>query len=268
MKKNKTALVLSGGLAKGAAHLGIAKALYEKGIKPDIYVGSSIGSIIAVLLALLQDPNEVIELYKDFIEKHSFPQLLPLNLFSVKGVFNAKLFIRHLARHMGIKGLYLKDLSKAVYITATDMNTAEQVIFGPDGITPCRGGACPRPITEILEASVSIPVIFKPVAMKSGGKEMALCDGGIRGSCPITVAARIEGVKNIIAVDLGYWGHYDKDFSQSNVLDVFVKAFDIVTSYDQLPGAMMDDVFVYKMLTKRVATRFVNIPFSRDFSRG
>ncbi len=246
---NKTALVLSGGLAKGAAHLGIAKALYEKGIKPDIFVGASIGSIIVVLLALYHDPDEVISIYKEFVEEHTFPQMLPLNMFSVRGVFNAKLFIRHLAMHTCIKGLYLKDLNKPVYITATDMNTAEKIVFGPDSNLK---------ITEILEAAISIPVIFKPVQMKVGDRVMALCDGGIRESCPITVAANIEGVKNIIAVDLGYWGNYDKDLSNSNVIDVFVKAFDIVTSYDQLPGAMMDDVFVDKKLKVRIINPYVS----------
>jgi len=61
-KSHKLAMVLSGGVARGAAHLGIIKALFEQGInphtkdfgvgvKPDIYIGSSVGAIIASMMA-------------------------------------------------------------------------------------------------------------------------------------------------------------------------------------------------------------------------
>ena len=45
--KNKLAMVFSGGFSKGAAHLAIAKAFIQKGIEPDLYVGTSVGAVAA-----------------------------------------------------------------------------------------------------------------------------------------------------------------------------------------------------------------------------
>ncbi len=51
--KQKLALVLSGGFVKGAAHLTMAEEMYKRGYVPDVFVGTSIGAVVAVLLGLL-----------------------------------------------------------------------------------------------------------------------------------------------------------------------------------------------------------------------
>jgi NTE family protein len=49
-KPHKLAAVLSGGGGRGAAHLGIIKSLFKQELKPDIYIGSSVGAIIAAMM--------------------------------------------------------------------------------------------------------------------------------------------------------------------------------------------------------------------------
>ncbi|HNQ38931.1 MAG TPA: patatin-like phospholipase family protein, partial [Prolixibacteraceae bacterium] len=63
-KKHSIGLVLSGGGARGFAHLGIAQALWEKGIVPDIISGVSAGAIAGAFLASGQTPRDTFEILK------------------------------------------------------------------------------------------------------------------------------------------------------------------------------------------------------------
>ena len=57
--KPKVALVLSGGTAKGLAHIGVLKVLEEQGIRPDLIIGTSMGSIIGGLYAIGYSADEI-----------------------------------------------------------------------------------------------------------------------------------------------------------------------------------------------------------------
>ena len=87
-KKYKIGFVLSGGGARGFAHLGVAKALYEKGIYPDIISGVSSGSIAGVFLADGWDPDDIFDFFKDTrifkISKLGIPQDGLLSLDKMK----------------------------------------------------------------------------------------------------------------------------------------------------------------------------------------
>ncbi|MCX5748699.1 MAG: patatin-like phospholipase family protein [Candidatus Saganbacteria bacterium] len=246
--KNNLALVLSGGFVKGAAHISIAEEMYKKGYVPDIFVGTSIGAVFAVMLGLYDEPKTVKEISLKFIKKHIWPQMLAFDLFSHAGLLESKETIDLIAKEAGFTGMTFRDLKKPVYITATDLNSGKQVIFGSRQSTDdCR-------LTEALEASISFPVIFKPKKIKIGNKVMALADGGIRENCPISVAARIAGVKRIIACDLGYCGQVKGDFNKKNIMDVFMQCLDLTTSFSQINRYINDDIF----LKKKIAVRIIN----------
>ncbi len=68
MAKYKIGLAMGGGGARGYAHLGVLKALEEKGIKPDIISGVSAGALAGVFIATGKKPEEILEMMK----KHSF----------------------------------------------------------------------------------------------------------------------------------------------------------------------------------------------------
>lgn len=243
--KDKLALVLSGGFVKGAAHISIAEEMYKRGYIPDIFVGTSIGAIFAVMLGLYDDPKAVKEISLKFIKKHIWPQLVAFDFFTKAGLLETKETVKLIAKEAGFAGKTIKDLKKPVYITATDLNTGKQIVW-------CRESNIL--LTEALEASISFPVIFKPKKMTVGDRTMALADGGIRENCPISVAARIQGVKRIIACDLGYCGQVKGDFNKKNIMDVFMQCLELTTSFSQINRYINDDVF----LRNKIAVRIIN----------
>ena len=241
--QNKLAFVFSGGFSKGAAHLAIAKAFIEKGYEPDLYVGTSVGAVAAVLLAFCKDTDEAIELYKSFAKNHIWPQMLAVDVFSKGGIFTAEILVRDMARHVGIEDVTFDDLRKPVYITASDINTGRQIVFGPRG---------KMKVIDALEAAISLPMIFKPKKMLIDNKIHALCDGGMVENCPITAAAKIPGVKKILAVDLGCLADGDTDYSNKNIADVFLRYVDLVSSYPQLKASLKDEIFKKKNISLRI----------------
>jgi predicted acylesterase/phospholipase RssA len=139
------------------------------------------------------------------------------------------------------------------------LNSGKLVVFG--GLTPAFGHPSPLRgegpgvrLTEALEAAISFPVIFKPKKLKIGGKVMALADGGIRENCPISVAAKIPGVKRIIACDLGYCGQLKGDFNKKSAVEVFMQCLELTTSFSQINRYINDDIF----LRKNISVRIVN----------
>lgn len=243
--KNKLALVLSGGFVKGAAHISIAEEMYKKGYVPDVFVGTSIGAIFAVMLGLYDDPKVVKEISLKFIKSHVWQQLLSFDFFSKAGLIESKETIKLIAEAAGFTGKIFADLKKPVYITATDLNTGKQIVWSRESNIL---------LTEALEASISFPVIFKPKKMRVGNKILALADGGIRENCPISVAARIDGVKRIIACDLGYCGQAKGDFNKKNIMDVFMQCLELTTSFSQINRYINDDAF----LKNKISVRIIN----------
>ena len=255
--EDKLALVLSGGFVKGAAHISIAEEMYRRGYRPDLFVGTSIGAVFAVMLGLYDDPKKVKDISLKFIKSHFWHQLLSFDIFSQAGLLESKETVRLIAKAAGFTGLTFKDLKKPVYFTATDLNTGKQIIFGRESDLL---------LTEALEASISFPVIFKPKEMMVGTKVLALADGGIRENCPISVAARLPGVKRIIACDLGYCGQAKGDFNRKNMMDVFMQCLDLTTSFSQINRYINDEIFSKKKISVRIINSGIFDVHPFDFS--
>ena len=78
----KIGFALGGGGTRGFAHLGVVKALKEKGIEADVYSGTSAGSIVASLLAFGKEPDEVMDLLKDLKLTEAATLKIPKNGFA------------------------------------------------------------------------------------------------------------------------------------------------------------------------------------------
>ncbi|MFH1683977.1 MAG: patatin-like phospholipase family protein [Candidatus Margulisiibacteriota bacterium] len=139
------ALVLSGGGGRGAAHLGIIKSLFKQGLEPDIYIGSSVGAIIAALMAVYDDIDQVIELYLRFVKKHNWLDLFDIpftptfpssgifpekRIHSFGGLIDGERVIKVIAEETGLAGIILSQTKKPLYITATDLNSGGEIVFG------------------------------------------------------------------------------------------------------------------------------------------
>ncbi|MCP2044522.1 patatin-like phospholipase family protein [Pontibacter sp. HSC-36F09] len=159
----KIGLALSGGAARGIAHLGVLKAFDELGIKPAILSGVSSGAIVAVFYAAGYKPDDILRLIKELriyrIMRLAIGQVGILHLDAVE-----KLYFRYLGEQASFE-----DLSIPVIIGATDMHAGVTVNFS--------SGELIKP----LIASSAVPILYRPVHFQG----MLLNDGGLLDNLPI-----------------------------------------------------------------------------------
>jgi NTE family protein len=201
-QKLRWALVLSGGGAKGLAHIGVIKALEEKGYpKPSLIAGTSMGAIVGGLYASGMD---IREMARFALEEFDITRYLDSFVFKLNGpvgkILQAGQLVGSLAGKAGMdsgnqvlalieKLLGCKNFEEAripFRCNAVDLISGEEVVF--------RSGNLARAI----RASMSFPVFFEPLA--EGG--MVLADGGLADNMPVRIAGE-EGFRHILAVELG-----------------------------------------------------------------
>jgi NTE family protein len=161
-KKYKLGLVLSGGGARGFAHIGVLKALEEKNIKPDVISGASAGAIVGAFYADGYTPEQIFD------------------IFSQKKLFKYFEFTKPNIGLMKITGLssVIKDNLKAhtfeqlkvpLFVCTVDLNNGNEVYFS--------SGSIIKP----LMATATIPILFQPVKIN----ESFFVDGGLLNNLPI-----------------------------------------------------------------------------------
>lgn len=172
-----TGIVLSGGGARGFAHIGVLKALNEHEIYPETISGVSAGAIVGVLYADGYKPDEIFELIHD-LDLFKILRIRTPRLGVLKADGLRKLFLQHL-RHQRIE-----ELPLPITICATNFSRAHTEFF-EDGS-----------IIDAVLASSAIPVILKPVTV--GGNMYV--DGGLMNNLP--VEPLLGKCKNIIGVNV------------------------------------------------------------------
>jgi NTE family protein len=183
------AMVLSGGGAKTAAHLGACRALKEAGFEPTWYVASSMGAVIAAGLASGVGNDELLE---------RMAEVGPRGIVRDPLAPVAGLFLRSLLKpgplRVAIETLVparrFSDLSVPLTVTAVDLDTGELVLFG--------AGATNAPLVDVLCATCALPVYYPPVVLN--GRRFA--DGGLRAVLPLESAAELD-VELVLGVDVG-----------------------------------------------------------------
>ena len=168
MKKYMLGLALSGGGARGFAHIGVLKLLDECGLQPDIIVGTSAGALMGILYADGYKPEEIATLFngREFSEFASFqiPKM---------GLFDSSKFHKFIKKIVRAKDL--SDLQIPVTVMTTNLDSGEAHAF-----------TC-GPIPEIVTASCSVPIIFNPVVING----THYVDGGLFNNFPVSI---IRGV--------------------------------------------------------------------------
>ena len=133
----KLGLALSGGGAKGAAHIGAIKALEENGIKIDAIAGTSIGSIVASLYAMGYSTDKMLEIFKFFSKEimktdakyfagnlKISRRLLGYGLLSGE---NIEIALRECAREKNIQ--HIKDIKMPISIPTVDIVESKKYVF-------------------------------------------------------------------------------------------------------------------------------------------
>ena len=158
----KLGLVLSGGAARGAFHLGVLQFLEEQNIKIDAYSGSSIGAIISVSHASGISAKEQLKIFSS----NDIKQVLKFNYLN-KGLLKIDTKHQILNELLPIKNL--ENLPKKVFVNAYDLKSKKLYYFD-------KGDS-----HELCMASSALTPLFRPIKYKN----MELIDGGLFDNMPI-----------------------------------------------------------------------------------
>lgn len=192
--KHKLGLVLSGGGARGIAHLGILKALEEIGVKPSIISGTSAGAIAAAFYAKGFKAEEILEI----IKKGNFFNFSSI-LIKKQGIFSMKNFEKIYAKYFPNNSF--DELNIPIIISATDLLNGESAYFSSGSLSQC------------LLASSCIPVIFQPVHFNN----TYYVDGGVLDNFPIEPILPI--CEKIIGVSVNSIKKESKEIHMRNIID-------------------------------------------------
>ncbi len=215
-QRYKLGLALSGGGAKGFAHIGAMKALKEKGLKPDIISGVSAGAIIGVLFCDGYEPEEVIDL---FYEK-SFTSLAEIAV-PKGGLMTFNGLRGFLEKHLRAKTF--EELKIPLVVTATDFDNNETVSF--------RSG----PLIDVICASSSIPIIFQPVRINN----INYVDGGVL--CNFPVRPIRKECKKVIGMNVT--AHLTPNYKNS-IIGIMERSFLMMLKANTLPDKALCDIYI------------------------
>lgn len=209
-EKPKVGLVLSGGGAKGLAHIGVLKVLEEAGVRVDLIGGTSMGAIVGGLYAAGYTPQQLDSIFQEtnfnMLIQDELPRsarslherrdaeryaiTLPFDDFniSVPSAFSKGQNVYNLMSRLTLPLEEKHDFSKLpipFFAVATDVETGEEVILD-QGYLP-----------QVISASSAIPSLFNPVMMNG----RLLTDGGVSNNYPVEELRR-RGADIVIGVDV------------------------------------------------------------------
>ncbi len=213
MNKHQYGLVLSGGAARGFAHIGVLKSLEEHGIFPEIISGVSAGAIAGVFYADGFSPEEILEIFDKKKIFHFIKLSLPNNgLLDTGGL---KRVIKN-----NLRSKTFEQLKKTFFATATNYKTGKPEYF-------CKGD-----LVDAVLASSSIPVLFKPYTIDGN----LYLDGGVTDKLPVRPVKNL--CKKIIGVNVMPVG---EEKNSRGLLNVALRSFHMsVASYVDLIKEGMD----------------------------
>lgn len=245
-------LALSGGGAKGAAHIGVLQALIEENINIEYISGASMGSLVASLFACGYKPNEILNLLNSYfseiltMDKKSYLKILTTMVNAttpISGVANGYKLERLLNTYFLNKGKRnISEFSIPIAIPTVDIYTGKLIYFLNKEINENRlmedsdiiseniyqsideyAYEYSASISHVVKSSCSFPGIFEPEMYKN----YMLVDGGLRKNVPVSILKNM-GADKIIAVCFDNIKYGLKD---SSIITVAMKCVDIM-GYD------------------------------------
>ena len=178
LKPPRIGLALGGGAARGFAHIGVIQVLEENGIKPDLVVGTSAGSLVAALYASGKGGAALSKL-ADSMDESAFTDWS----FPGRGLIRGEALARYVRENTGNRTI--EKMALPLGIVATDLDSGAPILFqrGDPGVA--------------VRASSAVPAVFQPVRI--GTHEYV--DGGLVSPVPVRFARQM-GAELVIAVDI------------------------------------------------------------------
>ncbi len=268
-KDLKVGLVLSGGGAKGLAHIGALKVIEEAGVKIDYIGGTSMGAIVGGLYASGYTANQLDSIFrntdfvtliednlprgaKSFYEKEAsekYALTLPFNNFKVsfppaysggQNIYNELVRVLYHVKDVSD----FSKLSIPFLCIATDVETGEEVILDR-GYLP-----------EAIMASGTLPSLFEPATMG----DRVLIDGGVVNNYPVEEVKKM-GADVIIGVDVQH-GLRDREALLS-ATEILLQINNYRTALDMVEKSKLTDIYIkpemgdYSVIDFDAATKIV-----------
>ena len=171
MSKN-VALVLSGGAARGLAHIGVIEEIEKRGYTITSVAGTSMGALIGGIYALGKLPE-----FKEWaisLERHDMFRMVDFS-FGGNGLIKGDKVLAKIQEF--VPDAQIEDLPIAFSATAVDLKHREEVVFTKGSLF------------NAIRASIAIPSVFTPITYN----DSVLVDGGVMNNLPISNVQRNEG---------------------------------------------------------------------------
>lgn len=222
-KKVKIALVLSGGGARGFAHLGAIKAFEEFGLEFDFVSGTSAGSLVGAFYAAGYKFDDMLDVARKFDAKDIRTSKLVFVPSKTDGLENV------IKSNLG--DINIEDLKLPFTATAVDLKSTDEICLTKGNLA------------KAVAASCCVPAVFQPV--EHNGRN--LCDGGLRNTMPADIP-RLFGCDYVVSVDVNKSRLYGTD--STKLLDVIGCTIRILMESNVDKGYEYSDI-VLKPETKR-----------------
>jgi NTE family protein len=181
-EKPEYGIALSGGGARGLAHIGVLAALEKHGIRPGAVSGSSMGAVVGAFYAAGMSTDEMLNIARN----RKLNSLFEWPLYKHGGMLSLKVLLQALEAHIPVDSF--ESLNKKLYITASNISSGHEEVFSEG------------PLFRAVIASASIPIIFEPMLING----QTYVDGGLFNDLPVDPL--IGKCRKIIASHVNYNG--------------------------------------------------------------
>ncbi|MEZ4934303.1 MAG: patatin-like phospholipase family protein [Saprospiraceae bacterium] len=231
-EKNNIGLVLSGGGARGLAHVGALKVLEELGLSVEFVAGTSAGALVGALYAGGHSANDILAFFKK------------AKLFTWHNLTRKKPGLVNMENFIPLFKEYLPDddfdaLHRKLFVTATDLLKPEGKIFDK--------GQVIRPVL----ASAAVPGVFSPIEIDGG----LFVDGGVFNNFPIEPIQQC--CPKIIGINVSPLLPMEKTEFKSS-LSVLQRSYRIGVTNACLPKFNRCDVFLSPPELRKITTLGTN----------
>jgi NTE family protein len=179
MKRPRIALVLGGGSARGWAHIGVIRAIEERGIRPDIVCGTSIGALVGA--AYVADRLDQLEGWVRTLDWWDIVRIMDVKLAG--GFIEGEVLMAHIREH--VDDVAIEALARPFGAVATSLVDGHEQWLQTGSLL------------DAVRASIALPGLFNPVRVDGSW----LVDGGLVNPVPVSLG-RAMGGELIIAVNL------------------------------------------------------------------
>jgi NTE family protein len=212
----KLGLVLSGGGARGVAHIGILKALNEMGVKFSMVSGTSAGSIVGALYAYGYTPDEIFSLIKTLsIFKSVRPSWTWGGLLRMDGL--QELLLKQMPENS------FEKLQLPLTVAATEIRKGRIEYFDKGELVPA------------ILSSCSIPAVFNPMIFNGG----LYVDGGLFDNLPVRPIR--DKCDKIVGL---HCNHISQDFDPSSLRTVIERSLLMAINANTIISKGLCDVFI------------------------